>query len=290
MSKRRIFRHGTTAEHDDFSGAKAEVTVDTTLNVVVVHDGDGNANKMATAGNLATVDGKVDDVTNAKITDWSDDASDLLYPSEKLVKDAIDAVEAIQADWAETDDTIGEFIKNKPDVQVVGNLVATWQDTTDDTHYASEKLVKDTIDGVIEMEHYNQDTEPTAEATGATWFKTDDETMRKWVTNSDGNGVWAEMGSGSMYNYIAKTEDYTAVANDWVDVDTTDGSFTVTLPESPAENDIVVILDSVGKCGTNALTVARNGNTIMAKDDDLTIDEDSAKAELKFTSNDWRVM
>ena len=39
MSKQVRFRRGTTTQHSTFTGAVAEVTVDTTKNVTVVHDG-----------------------------------------------------------------------------------------------------------------------------------------------------------------------------------------------------------------------------------------------------------
>ena len=39
MSKQVQFRRGTTAEHSTFTGAVGEITVDTTKNTVVVHDG-----------------------------------------------------------------------------------------------------------------------------------------------------------------------------------------------------------------------------------------------------------
>jgi len=45
MSKQVRFRRGTTAQHSSFTGAEAEITVDTTKNQVVVHDG-------ATAGGI----------------------------------------------------------------------------------------------------------------------------------------------------------------------------------------------------------------------------------------------
>jgi len=45
MSKQVRFRRGTTAQHSTFTGAEAEITVDTTKNQVVVHDG-------ATAGGV----------------------------------------------------------------------------------------------------------------------------------------------------------------------------------------------------------------------------------------------
>jgi hypothetical protein len=45
MSKQVRFRRGTTAQHSTFTGAEAEITVDTTKSQVVVHDG-------ATAGGV----------------------------------------------------------------------------------------------------------------------------------------------------------------------------------------------------------------------------------------------
>ncbi len=38
MATQVQFRRGTTAEHSSFKGAKGEVTVDTSLNTVVIHD------------------------------------------------------------------------------------------------------------------------------------------------------------------------------------------------------------------------------------------------------------
>lgn len=45
MSKQVRFRRGTTAQHSTFTGSEAEITVDTTKNTLVVHDG-------ATAGGI----------------------------------------------------------------------------------------------------------------------------------------------------------------------------------------------------------------------------------------------
>jgi len=39
MAKQVQFRRGTTTEHNGFTGAIGEITVDTTLNTVRVHDG-----------------------------------------------------------------------------------------------------------------------------------------------------------------------------------------------------------------------------------------------------------
>lgn len=39
MSTQVQFRRGTTTEHASFTGAEAEITVDTTKDTAVVHDG-----------------------------------------------------------------------------------------------------------------------------------------------------------------------------------------------------------------------------------------------------------
>jgi len=39
MAKERQLRGGTTAQHENFTGANREVTIDTDKNTAVVHDG-----------------------------------------------------------------------------------------------------------------------------------------------------------------------------------------------------------------------------------------------------------
>lgn len=39
MAKQLKLRRGTSAEHSTFTGASGEVTVDTTKNTIIVHDG-----------------------------------------------------------------------------------------------------------------------------------------------------------------------------------------------------------------------------------------------------------
>lgn len=103
-----------------------------------------------------------------KKTSWSSTPSNDNYPSEKLVKDTIDS-EATNRNDADT--ALGERIDNvvngttvvekanKSDKDGDGNVIKTtyeksnnkvssWQGTPDDTHYPTEKLVKDTFDGL----------------------------------------------------------------------------------------------------------------------------------------------
>lgn len=54
MSTEIKFRGGTTTEHSSFTGAEREITVDTTKNTVVVHDGTtAGGHALAKASDLA---------------------------------------------------------------------------------------------------------------------------------------------------------------------------------------------------------------------------------------------
>ena len=61
MSKRLQLRGGTTTEHASFTGAVREVTVDTTKDTLVVHDGSTvGGNALSTAADVAAAIGAID--------------------------------------------------------------------------------------------------------------------------------------------------------------------------------------------------------------------------------------
>lgn len=80
-----------------------------------------------------------------------------------------------------------------------------------------------------------------------------------------------------------KTSAYTAAAFQRVRTDTTGGSFTVTLPGSPQDGDWLEIEDTAAAWATNALTIARNGNDIIGKSENMTC------SVIKTTGGGWRV-
>ena len=110
--------------------------------------------------------------TSNKVTSWSSTTTDTHYPSEKLVKDSLDgkananhthiannitisndldnlgtgansSQESVNQD---IDWCIGDLYENK---ESQSNKVTSWSSTTTDTHYPSEKLVKESIDSVL---------------------------------------------------------------------------------------------------------------------------------------------
>jgi hypothetical protein len=77
MSTQVQFRRGTTAEHSGFAGAIGEVTVDTTKNVTVIHNGsqaggypllrEDGVNSLLSPGSLASCALKFANATNTGI-------------------------------------------------------------------------------------------------------------------------------------------------------------------------------------------------------------------------------
>lgn len=74
---------------------------------------------------------------------------------------------------------------------------------------------------------------------------------------------------------------YTAQANDRIIC--TQGGFTITLPASPVDGDVVQIIDINSAFGASALTVARNGQKIQNLAEDLTLDVNGAVVTLVYS-------
>jgi len=93
----------------------------------------------------------------------------------------------------------------------------------------------------------------------------------------------------SMYSYSSISDNYTAISNNFIYTDTSDGSVNITLPSEPVNNDRVCILDVKSSFDVNAVVVIRNGKLIMGLDEDMTIDTKNISAELIYINGDWRL-
>ena len=90
--------------------------------------------------------------------------------------------------------------------------------------------------------------------------------------------------------YTAITSNTSATAGTNYLTNTTSAAFTVTLPSSPSAGDTVVVADAGGTWATNSLTVARNGQKIMASASNLTCNVNGAVVSLIYsgvTANGW---
>jgi len=89
-----------------------------------------------------------------------------------------------------------------------------------------------------------------------------------------------------------RTSNFTAVSGNGYFCDTTAGSFTVTLPASPSEGDIVAIKDWSSTAATNNILIGRNGQEIEGNTTDGAINVHGDAQTLVFSgaSRGWMVV
>ena len=73
---------------------------------------------------------------------------------------------------------------------------------------------------------------------------------------------WGSIGGGGLGTFKLIAGSYAANSGDRLAVSTTAAARTVTLPGSPAAEDIVEFIDKDASFATNNLTISRNGSTI----------------------------
>ena len=118
------------------------------------------------------------------------------------------------------------------------------------------------------------------------------------LTSSGANGnvltsngtTWtsAALPAGGL-TYIFTTTPVTATDKQGVLTSTAGGSFTVTLPATPSVGAQVVIADAGNSWGTNNLTVARNGSTIVGLAENLVCDITGASVQFVYDGTTWEV-
>lgn len=82
--------------------------------------------------------------------------------------------------------------------------------------------------------------------------------------------------------YVATAQILTSKRFQRILVDTTAGSFTLTLPASPSLGDRVMVVDAAGTWGTNNLILGRNGSNIIGIADDFGCDTSNSWVELVY--------
>ena len=101
------------------------------------------------------------------------------------------------------------------------------------------------------------------------------------VTDGSGNLSFTDNSGGTSWVAV-KTANYTASAGEGVFCNTTAGSFTLTLPASPALGDEVSFVDYAGTFDTYALTIGRNSQNIQGAASDLTVSIERAANTLVY--------
>ena len=100
---------------------------------------------------------------------------------------------------------------------------------------------------------------------------------------------WGQIGGGGLSAFLFKKTTYTAESGDRIAANTSGGAFTVTLPATPAADDIVEIIDENNTFNTGNLTIARNGSTIENVADNLVADISGTNFYCQYDGTTWRV-
>jgi hypothetical protein len=100
---------------------------------------------------------------------------------------------------------------------------------------------------------------------------------------------WGQIGGGGLGKFLFKNSNYIASTGDRIAANTAGGGFTITLPTSPAQDDIVEIIDENNTFNSGNLTVARNGSTIENVAQDLVADISGTNFYCQYDGTTWRV-
>ena len=92
-------------------------------------------------------------------------------------------------------------------------------------------------------------------------------------------------GANVTYDTTEKTSNFNAEAGVGYLVDTSGGAITATLPASPAGGDSIAFKDYKPSFGTNALTIARNGNKIQGLTKNSSISTDRASVVMVYVDS-----
>jgi hypothetical protein len=129
-------------------------------------------------------------------------------------------------------------------------------------------------------------TAPTTTFAHQWWYDTTNSLL---MIRNAGNTAFEEFSAGGGgIVYVEKTANYTAAAGEGIIADTSSGSWTLTLPATPASGDVVVIADGAD-WATNNLTVGRNGNTIEGDSSNLILNIGGVSVTFIYASNNWQI-
>ena len=98
-----------------------------------------------------------------------------------------------------------------------------------------------------------------------------------------GAGQDPQFADATSITWDYRNSSFTAVSGGAYIANTSEvGSFTITLPANPSDNDYVLIADGYGTLKAANLTVGRNGQNIAGVAEDLTDDANYATLRLTY--------
>ena len=311
MSKLLQLRGGTTSEHSSFTGAVREVTVDTTKDTLVVHDGSTAAgfalareSALTTTTALAnaalpksggTLTGAINMGSNNVTT-----TGKILYSNMYSALSDLPSASTYHGMFAHVHATGKGYYAHGGAWIELGNQT----DLASATTTANAALPKaggaltgalttnSTIDGVDIATRdgiltSTTNTANTANTTAAAALAKSGGAMTGAITTNstfDGRDVATD---GTKLDNVATpviTGTNTTATNASNHV-VSAGGITITLPASPSAGNYVIIKDGTGAAATTTFTVARNGSNIASSASDLTFDKNFAEVVMTYVNS-----
>jgi len=126
-----------------------------------------------------------------------------------------------------------------------------------------------------------------AGAAGAFRYNTQLSQFEGYTTAVAGWGAIGGSSGAATYKLVSGS--YTANSGDRLAVSTTVATRTVTLPASPAADDIIEFMDQDGTFHTNNLLISRNGSTIEGSSANLVADVAGSSFYCQYNGSTWVV-
>ena len=101
-------------------------------------------------------------------------------------------------------------------------------------------------------------------------------------TNGSGTLAFADVPAGIESNFTVRTANFSGSAGVRYYLNTSGGSFTLTLPASPTAGDQVAFVDYGGNFATNAAVLDRNGSKIMGSAANMNLDVDYFSGTVEY--------
>lgn len=139
--------------------------------------------------------------------------------------------------------------------------------------------------------NFSATTQPTVNddagdgyAVGSQWLDTTNDKGYICLDSTVAAAVWKAITptAGTGFTPVYKAANYTANASEIVMVDSSLGTYTITLPATPSDGDYVVIADCGNNASTNNITIARNGSTIRGAATNIALDRSGGRVELIY--------
>ena len=138
--------------------------------------------------------------------------------------------------------------------------------------------------------YYTSELPPADPEQGDTWFNSQLGSTYIYYDNA-----WVGVGGGTAYgnwSYINSTPSTPALANQGFLVDTSNGSFTLILPEDPQIGVSIAIIDLEQSFKRNGLILSRGDELIEGREENMILNVDKASIVVRFVGSTygWRIV